>query len=34
MENEIYAASEGVVKEVYVELGQQVSHGDKLVLIS
>ena len=34
MENEIYAPSEGVVKEVYVELGQQVSHGDKLVLIS
>lgn len=34
MENEIYAPSEGVVKEVYVELGQQVSHGDKLALIS
>jgi biotin carboxyl carrier protein len=34
MENEIYAPADGVVKEVFVEVGQQVGRGDRLLLIS
>jgi len=34
MENEIYTPSEGVVKEIFVEVGQQVSRGERLVLVS
>ena len=34
MENEIYSPSEGVVEEIYIEIGQQVSRGEKLVLVS
>lgn len=34
MENEIYSPSDGVVKEIYVKVGQQVSRGERLVLIS
>jgi biotin carboxyl carrier protein len=34
MENEIYAHSDGKVGEVFVEVGQQVGRGDRLLLIS
>jgi biotin carboxyl carrier protein len=34
MENEIYAPVDGVVGTVYVEVGQQVGRGDRLVLVS
>jgi biotin carboxyl carrier protein len=34
MENEIYAPISGVVGGVYVEVGQQVGKGDRLVLVS
>ena len=34
MENEIYTPSEGVVKEIFVEVGQQVIRGERLVLVS
>ncbi len=34
MENEIYSPSDGVVEEIYVEVGQQVSRGERLVLVS
>jgi biotin carboxyl carrier protein len=34
MENEIYASADGVVVETFVEVGQQVGWGDRLLLIS
>jgi biotin carboxyl carrier protein len=34
MENEIYSPSDGVVEEIYVEAGQQVSRSERLILIS
>ena len=34
MENEIYAPVDGVVGKVYVEVGQQIGRGDRLVLVS
>jgi biotin carboxyl carrier protein len=34
MENEIYAPADGVVEETFVEVGQQVGRGDRLLLIS
>lgn len=34
MENEIYSPSDGVVKKMYVKVGQQVNRGDDLVLVS
>jgi len=34
MENEIYAPTDSVVQEIFVEVGQQVGRGDRLLLIS
>lgn len=34
MENEIKSSASGLIKEIYVEAGQRVSRGDKLILIS
>lgn len=34
MENEIYSPSDGMVEEIYVKIGQQVSRDERLVLIS
>ena len=34
MENEIKSSASGLIKEIYVEAGQRVGRGDRLILIS
>jgi biotin carboxyl carrier protein len=34
MENEIFAPIDGVVREIYVDVGSRVGRGERLLLIS